>query len=327
MTALVIALVLAAGLIALGAWGPKLVRAAGPSFRRRPRIAVGLLGTGIFLWIAAALSLAPLLVWAGTGPQILSDRASQICVSCLQATNPFASAQLPWAPPALLTISFSLLALAGLIAIGLVRLVRTERSTEQLSRDLHAQGESRTIAGATVLVVPDSRPLAFTFPARRGGIVLSTQTLHQLNENELAGVLAHEKAHLSQRHHLTSQILEALPLLVRRIPLVSATLQSIAELQEIAADNAAQREVDTATLASALLKMGGGSAPSMPAERQGVAVLNAAGSGRIQQLVGAHAGKTNFRPALALTLCFVLLGAAWLAICTPYLQALLQGCW
>ena len=114
---------------------------------------------------------------------------------------------------------------------------------------------------------------------------------------------------------------------IRRIPLVSATLQSIGELQEIAADNAAQREVGTVALASALLKMGGGSAPSMSAERQGVAVLNAAGSGRIQQLVGAHGGKVNFRPVLALTLSFALLGAAWLAISTPSLRALLQGCW
>lgn len=327
MTALAIATALAAGLVALGVWGPKLIQAASPAFRRNPRVSIGILGTGIFLWIAAALSLAPLLVWAGTGPQILPDRASQICVSCLQATNPFTSPQLSWAPPALLTISFSLLLLAGILAIGLVRLVQAERRTEQLSRDIRAQAEPRDIAGSRVLVVPDSRPLAFTFPARRGGIVLSTQTLQRLDRHELAGVLAHEEAHLSQRHHLVTQLLGALPRMVRRIPLIAAAVQHIAEFQEIAADNSARRQVGTTALASALLKMGGNSAPTLFPGEQAASVLNATGSGRIQHLVGARCEKANIRPALLLTLSFALLGAAWLAISTPYLRALLQGCW
>jgi Zn-dependent protease with chaperone function len=85
---------------------------------------------------------------------------------------------------------------AGLVSLG-VAAVRQGRHL------LWARRECGRVSGDTELVVlDDDTPQAFALPGAPGRIVVSRGMLRCLGDAERAALLAHERAHLRDRHHL-----------------------------------------------------------------------------------------------------------------------------
>lgn len=323
MSPALLAGILAITLVAAALLGPWMLQSAAPALVRAPRVAVVLLLASIVAWLGTVLALGPLLAWVVTGPAVLPVRAAQTCQQCLNAANPFTAGTVHTGVPVVLLLALPVV-VVGVLAVGLARECWRRQVRAGRNADLALQGAvPRRVLGQEVLVVPDERPLALAFPARHGGIVVSEGALACLEEPELAAVLAHEQAHLRQRHHLISGLVSSLARSLRWVPLIAAVDAALPHYLEIAADNQARRRVGTAALVSALLRLGERSSPTLPS---GVGALHMAGPERIRHLVLPDSGSTGALPALAVVTHLLALVAVGAAVHLPYVIAALSGC-
>jgi Zn-dependent protease with chaperone function len=86
--------------------------------------------------------------------------------------------------------------------------------------------------------------------------VLSSGALAVLDPDQLAAVLAHERAHLAGRHHLLISLTRALLASFPAVPLFTQGPGELARLAEMCADDVAARHAGRGTLVAALLAMG-----------------------------------------------------------------------
>jgi Zn-dependent protease with chaperone function len=150
-----------------------------------------------------------------------------------------------------------------------------------------------------VRIIDGDRPAAYCLPGRRR-IVLTTGALSRLDDGELAAVLAHERAHLSGRHHIVLALAVALQRAFPWAGFFGVAARQIAYLVEIAADDAAVRRAPRLTVASALLAVATAGVPA--------GALGAGGSAaaqRIQRLINppppSRAGQAVTYAALTAT--------------------------
>jgi Zn-dependent protease with chaperone function len=157
---------------------------------------------------------------------------------------------------------------------------------------------------ADVRIIDGDRPAVYCLPGRRR-IVLTTGALTRLGDGELDAVLAHERAHLSGRHHIMLALAVTLQRAFPSAGFFAVAARQVAYLVEIAADDAAVRRAPRLTVASALLAVAGAGVPA--------GTLGAGGSAaaqRIQRLINPPPRDNRARRAVT----FVLLtGAAALA--------------
>lgn len=303
--------------------GPWMVRAAAPALVHVPRLAVGLLLGSVVAWVGTVLALGPLLAWVVSGPDVLPDRAAQTCQQCLEAANPFTVGTVDTGIPVVLLLALPALLAVG-FAVGLVRESwRREVAAQRTAETIRGRAVRRRVLGHPVLVVPDERPLALALPARHGGIILSAGALDALSDQELAAVLAHESAHLRQRHHLIGGLMASLGRQLRWVPLVAAVEAALPHYLEIAADNQARCRAGTAALVSALVRLGE-RAPAPAGDLVGA--LHAAGPERIRHLVMPGSGSAGALPALAVITHVLVLLVAAATVHLPYALAALNGC-
>lgn len=98
--------------------------------------------------------------------------------------------------------------------------------------------------GEDVVLLDDDRPAAYCLPGRSGGtIAISTGSIDLLTDDQLRLVLAHERAHLRQRHHLATRLSSALSIAFGRVPLFQLAAREVPLLLEMAADDQALRTV------------------------------------------------------------------------------------
>lgn len=325
MTPAPLALLLGGALVVLALAGPTLLRQAAPALVRVPRLAITVVGSSIVLWLVSLLAIGPLLAWAGSGPALLPVGAAEVCRRCLAAANPFpAAGNEAVIPSVLLLVSPVVLVLAlGAGIIGqMVR--RARRSREAVGRLLDG-AQQKTVHGHQVWVVEADHPFALTFPARHGGIVLSTRAVHVLDDDELVAVLVHESTHLRQRHHLISILTTSTAVFLRWVPLIAAAADALSHYLEIAADEQACRRVGTPALVSALIKLGEQAHPPTSGHTCAEA-LHAAGPERIRQLVRPAEGMTGAVSAVAVATCLAVLVVVNMAVHLPYAAAALTGC-
>lgn len=135
---------------------------------------------------------------------------------------------------------------------------RADRSRHR--RMLAALGAAPDTSG--ISIVDDARPAAYCLPGRGHRIVLTSAALAKLGPQELAAVVAHERAHVRGRHHLLVAFAAALATAFPRIRLFAAAKSQTERLVELAADDAACASTDQFTVAGALLSMAG---PGVPA--------------------------------------------------------------
>ena len=114
-------------------------------------------------------------------------------------------------------------------------------------------------------------PVAYCLPGgARSVTVLSDGLMGLLSEDELRAVLVHERAHLSQRHHLLLWAFAAWRSALPWLPTSRLAQRSVNELIEMLADDEAVKEVDQETLVGAIAIVATGShGPSVSHGRSG----------------------------------------------------------
>jgi Zn-dependent protease with chaperone function len=295
-------LLLAAAAPVAGALG--LSRAAWP--QRAPR-------AGIAAWLASSLSVVVSVVLAGL---VLAIPCIRLCTdpATVRACLSLLKAQYASPAGAVTGVAGGLLAaaVAGRVAWAYGLVLAAARRRRSAHDDVLAV-IARPGPAADVRIIDGDRPAVYCLPGRRR-IVLTTGALSRLDDGELAAVLAHERAHLSGRHHLVVALAAALPRTFPAVGLFAVAARQVAYLVEIAADDAAARRAPRLTVASALLAVAGAGLPA--------GALGAGGSAaarRIQRLINPPPRHSRVRQAVT---CAAMATAAALAIATVALAYL-----
>lgn len=226
-------------------------------------------------------------------------------------------------PAALLT-----LITAGLGALSMVLCIRSAARQVRASRRYLAAlptGAEVEVNAARCRVIDSPAPTAFCAGYLRPRIYISRGALELLDADELGAVVAHECHHARRRDPLRLLAARSLASAVFFIPLLRRISQRYEAIGELAADEAAIRDLDRpAPLASALLKLGEGERVARP--------VVAIAPERVDHLIGDAKAGTWRLPrslagwsALALAGLSLLLVLSWQAEPTPQLPALLAA--
>lgn len=116
------------------------------------------------------------------------------------------------------------------------RVRRSRRQTVAHARAARIVG--RSLPGTGAVVLEDPRPAAY---CAAGTIVVTRGALDVLDAAQLAAVLAHERAHLSGRHHAVALATRGLDAAFPSVPLFTRGARDVARLAEMSADDAAVR--------------------------------------------------------------------------------------
>jgi Zn-dependent protease with chaperone function len=150
------------------------------------------------------------------------------------------------------------------------------RRRQRALLSLLAHGDPK-VPGALVVDYPTAA--AYCLPGLRSRIVVSVGTLELLGPAELAAVLAHERAHLRERHDLVLLPFSALRRAFPRSTTCGQANRAVALLVEMLADDRALRARPARELVSALVRFG--TAGACPAPAGTLAVAPAAGEGEM----------------------------------------------
>ncbi|MFJ1708166.1 M56 family metallopeptidase [Kitasatospora sp. NPDC088346] len=99
------------------------------------------------------------------------------------------------------TVGLSAVVALLVVVAACARTVRRHLRIRTRCRQALAGLAAHTDAGAEVAVLPDDRPYAYALPGPTGRVVVSTGMLAGLSAAERTVLLAHERAHLTHRHH------------------------------------------------------------------------------------------------------------------------------
>ncbi|KPN47092.1 M56 family metallopeptidase [Mycobacterium intracellulare] len=155
----------------------------------------------------------------------------------------------------------------------------------------------RRIDGVDAVVVDAPERAAYCVAGRPDTIVVTSAALDALTDRHLHAVLAHERAHLTGRHHHVLAFARALAAAVPRVALFSTGAREIARLLEMSADDAAARSHGSQTLLDALLALSTGALTPIGAiGAAGVDVLD-----RAEHLAAPFATRDQWIAGLLLT--------------------------
>ena len=241
---------------------------------------------GILAWQALSLSILMSVVLAGVALAVPEVPISADLAALLSACTAALRSQYATPGGAALSVTGGMLAVSVMARVGYCLVAGLVTSRRQRRRQL----EALTLAhcghegSCDALVVDHPAASAYCLPGRRNRIVVTTAAVAALDHDQLAAVLAHERAHLSERHDL---VLTGSDTLRRAFPRVRAFRDAhlaTARLVEMLADDLAARRNDRLTIAAALVRLAEASAPA--------AALGAGGStslARVRRLVApAH---------------------------------------
>ncbi|WP_350346838.1 M56 family metallopeptidase [Agromyces sp. G08B096] len=253
-----------------------LARAAWPA--RSP-------GLALALWqaiaLGGALSMIGCLVVIGTAPDgSITGSAAALLPHLF--VGPL--------PPEFGVVHLAALTLAAGLAVHLalnlgataLRAERERRRQHQLIAVLSdpMPGEPRT----RVLAHPV--PLAYCVPGLRTATVLTDGLVAVLSPAELRAVVAHERTHLDQLHHLVLLAFRAWHQALPWFPIANRSERAVTLLTEMLADDGARRATGPDALAGALERLGAAGEPGAYAETGGVAPDSEMVEARLARLRG-----------------------------------------
>lgn len=250
-----VALALLAGAFTAGWFVPNLLRRI--DLRRHDPV---------LLLVAWFVSMAGVLLAAATGVLLLLVPSHGSGAPLLAALHQCWSAIQHGSPPrveeAAGVVGVALLAaFAARLLFVSVRGVRRRTRRRQENLSVLRMVARPTSKSADVLWLAHERPLAFSMSGRPGVVVATEGLARHLDENAVAAVIAHERAHLAGRHHLLVATADALRTALPFVPLFRAAPHAIRDLVELAADVTAVRACGSAAVRSALLKVTGHGMP------------------------------------------------------------------
>jgi Zn-dependent protease with chaperone function len=245
------ALALAVGLAAVGT----LIGLAMPTGHAGPVRSV--LQTGSAVWADGPVRLAGEFGAVGVMPTIVVA----VRLTCLAA-------------------GLALLASLCWVLIAASVAVLQARRRQRALLTLLAHGDPK-VPGALVVDYPSAA--AYCLPGLRSQIVVSVGTLRLLGNGELAAVLAHERAHLRERHDLVLLPFTALRRAFPRSATCTGAHRAVALLVEMLADDHALRARPARELVSALVRFG--TADTCPAPPGALAVGEGEVAARVARLL------------------------------------------
>ncbi|WP_067713195.1 M56 family metallopeptidase [Nocardia yamanashiensis] len=298
-----------------------------------PRFAVAAwlsaIGSTVLAWVGA---FAILLIDLFTHQ--LSSVPQRFMDSCLMHLHDAAVGGYGW------PIQWSLLLLSTAAAIAAVvtamrlahALVRARRSTHAHARLARMAGRHHPELDAVVLEVDE--PAAYYVAGKPHTVVVSRGALTALDDDHLDAVLAHERAHLTGRHHLILALTRGLAGVAPRLRLFTTGATEVARLLEMIADDAAARIHGRPTVVAALVTFSDAANPDVDADSADRGDTTAAFgttpsalASRLERLVAPPAvlHRTRARVTLAaalaaatlIPLASILSIAVGLAICEP----------
>jgi Zn-dependent protease with chaperone function len=299
-----IAVVLVAYAVCVGTLGARMLGRAKWTARAPLLAMVTYLAAG---WsVVAALGLAGLTLAVHT--TALGGGLSHLigaCVLRLRAT---------YATPGGAMVAGLGLTLAGAVVArtalsAMTHLRAAGRQALQHAQTARLVGRPEPALGATLIDHP--QPAAYCVAGRDPTVVLTTGAVQALDADQLAAVLAHERAHLTGRHHRLIAMARIGRQVLPFVPLMRDADAQVARLAEMHADDAATRTCEPAPLATALVILAAGASPA-PA----LAAAATDAVQRIQRMLGPAEplGRTRRRllrtTAAALALAPVLLALA-----------------
>ena len=299
-----IAVVLVAYAVCVGTLGARMLGRAKWTARAPLLAMVTYLAAG---WsVVAALGLAGLTLAVHT--TALGGGLSHLigaCVLRLRAT---------YATPGGAMVAGLGLTLAGAVVArtalsAMTHLRAAGRQALQHAQTARLVGRPEPALGATLIDHP--QPATYCVAGRDPTVVLTTGAVQALDADQLAAVLAHERAHLTGRHHRLIAMARIGRQVLPFVPLMRDADAQVARLAEMHADDAATRTCEPAPLATALVILAAGASPA-PA----LAAAATDAVQRIQRMLGPAEplGRTRRRllrtTAAALALAPVLLALA-----------------
>ena len=113
-----------------------------------------------------------------------------------------------------------------------------------------------------IMWLEHTEPLVYSVGGKPG-LIVATSAVAELPDEQLAAVLAHERAHVQGQHHLLISLTDSLAKALPFLPLLRRAPAALRLLVELAADSAAARAFGPRTVGAALraLARGGGHAP------------------------------------------------------------------
>ncbi|WP_374945371.1 M56 family metallopeptidase [Agreia sp.] len=213
-------------------------------------------GTALALWQAIALSgglsmIGALLAFG------LTPFENDVGQACALLFGHLLDGPLPPQAGALQIVS-----LAGAVVLGahlVLSLATTAASTERerrRHRALIALLSSPLQGSPGTRMLDFAAPVAYCLPGVRSITVLTEGLVRVLDAAQLRAVLAHERAHLRQYHHLVLLAFKAWNIALPWFPIANRAEKAVALLVEMLADDDARREVDDASLATAIAIVG-----------------------------------------------------------------------
>ena len=254
---LIAALALAV-LAALLAWPVPLLLGRARWPLRSPAVA-------LILWqsiaLAGGLSMIGALLTFGLapfGPDLLSSFVS------------FAAYVAGHVPPAPFEV-WNLFALWGafLLALhlGLTLVLTIVRAERQRRRHAQLVTLLSSPLSATTRLIDSPTPVAYCLPGALSSItVFSAGLIELLSPVELDAVIAHEKAHVAQRHDIVLVAFRAWHSALPWFPIASRAQREVGLLVEMLADDRARRSVADPVLARAIALVGGSPSSSTDIE-------------------------------------------------------------
>jgi Zn-dependent protease with chaperone function len=152
-----------------------------------------------------------------------------------------------------LAAGLALLALLCWVLLAALAAALQARRRQRTLLTLLAHGDPK-VPGALVVDYPSAA--AYCLPGLRSRIVVSVGTLELLGRRELAAVLAHERAHLRERHDLVLLPFTALRRAFPRSATCTDAFRAVALLVEMLADDRALRGRPARELVTALARFG-----------------------------------------------------------------------
>jgi Zn-dependent protease with chaperone function len=177
------------------------------------------------------------------------------------------------------------LELLGVLVLSGVRTARTRRRHRALLELVVQPGG--TSSDAETLLLDHPAPVAFCIPGVRPLLVLSSGMVEELDGAQVDAVVAHERAHLAEHHHLLLLPFVAWRAALPVLPAAGRAHDAVRDLVEMRADDVALCSLDgpepRRTLAAAIVAVAAGAGGQLPAGA--LAVTGGAVAVRVRRLL------------------------------------------
>jgi Zn-dependent protease with chaperone function len=222
-----------------------LARAAWPA--RAP-------GTALVLWQAIALTGGLSMIGA-----LLSYGLAPFGATLVDGLRAFPAALFAGTLPRDANFP-QMFALSGAFLLGIHLLLNLALTFVRAERARVRHRQLVALLSSPIPELPDTRlidheaPVAYCLPGTtRSVTVLSAGLVSLLDEQQLQAVIAHERAHAYQRHHLVLLAFRAWRASLPWFPIATRAQEAVAVLVEMLADDRARREVNDETLVRSIV--------------------------------------------------------------------------